>query len=364
MEKEIDIKHYRVKELLSSKNIEGILLSRQSNFLWFTGGKLNDVIKNNDISLVHIFVTKDKKYLIATNSDADRVMAEELIGLGFELVKFDWFNQNVFDGLKKIGVKGKIGADFKSGDIYFIDDDLAEIRINLTEPEIKRYMKFCMQYANILTDYFTSLKKGISERELAAGLNYECAKNGIRMPVLMVGSDERVFSFKHPCTTDKIIDKYVLVATVGEKDGICANVTRCVYFGKTPAELKEKQSAVNYVISKFYANSIPGRTLMELFDIGREAYREAGYDDEWKKHIQGGISGYNPLEFQVNAITDIKIKNNNILSFNPTIKGAKSEDPVLVKDDAAEITVFDSRWPYEVVKADGSQYKRPLILEL
>src|SRR5665811_1746371 len=170
MEKEIDIKHSGVRDFLASKNIEGILLSRQSNFLWFTGGKLNDVIKNNDISLVNLFITKDKKYLIATNSDADRVMAEELNGLGFELVKFDWFNQNVFDGLKKIGVKGKIGADFASD-------------------------------------------------------------------------------------VDKKNDKYVLVGTVGEKDGICANVSRCIYFGKTPAELKERHSAVNYVISKFYANA-------------------------------------------------------------------------------------------------------------
>ena len=58
--------------------------------------------------------------------------------------------------------------------------------------------------------------------------------------------------------------------------------------------------------------------------IGRQAYKEAGYDDELKKHIQGRISGYDPLKFQVNAITQIKIKNNNILSFNPAIKGTKS----------------------------------------
>ena len=364
MEKEIDIKHSKIRNILASKNIEGILLSRQSNFLWFTGGKLNDVIKNNDISLVNLFITGEKKYLIATNSDADRVMKEELDGLGFELVRFDWFNQDVFDGLKKIGVKNKIGADFKSEGVYFAEGDLAETRIDLSEPEIERYTELCSEYAKIITDYFLGLKKGLTERELAAGLNYECFKKGIRMPVLMVGSDERVFSYRHPCTTDKKIDKYVLVATVGEKYGINANVTRCIYFGKTPVELKEKQSAVNYVISKFYANSITGRSMSELFEIGKSAYREAGYDGEWKNHIQGGISGYNPLEFQVNAVTDFKIKNNNILSFNPTIKGTKSEDPILVKDGTSSVMVFDDRWPFEVVEANGKKFKRPLIMEL
>ena len=364
MEKEIDIKHSKVRDLLASSGTEGILLSRQSNFLWFTGGKLNDVIKNNDISLVNLFITNDKKYLIATNSDADRVMQEELDGLGFELVKFDWFNQDVFDALKKIGVKNKIGADFRCEDIYFAEQDLAEIRINLSEYEIERYLKFTSEYAKTITDYFLGLKAGLTERELAAGLNYECFKKGIRMPVLMVGSDERVFNFRHPCTTDKKIDKYVLVATVGEKNGICANVTRCIYFGKTPAELMERHSAVNHVISKLYANSIPGRSMKELFEIGKTAYRETGYDGEWTNHIQGGISGYNPLEFQVNAVTEIKIKNNFVLAFNPTIKGTKSEDPILVKDGIPSITVFDSRWPFEEIKADGRQFRRPLIMEL
>ena len=364
MDKEIDIKHARLRDYLNLKNLKGILLSRQTNFLWFTGGKLNDVIKNDDTSLVYLFITENKRYLIATNSDADRVMKEELEGLDFELVRYDWFNQNVYNGLEKIGIKGKIGADFYGTDFYFAENEISDMRRNLTDFEVERFKRFSSDYAKLITDYCLNLKEGLTERELAAGLNYECYKAGIRMPVLMVGSDERIFNYKHPCTTDKKIDKYVLIATAVERDGICAAVTRCVYFGKVPSDLMEKMHSVNSVSAKFYANAVVGKTMKELFEIVKRTYKEAGYDEEWKNHIQGGISGYKALEFSIVESSEVVINDNNILAFFPTIKGTKSEDPILVKNDSSEIAVFDSRWPFEEIEADDKKFRRPLIMEL
>lgn len=364
MKKEIDIKHSRLKSYLKLKNLKGILFSKQTNFLWFTGGKLNDVVKNDDNSSVYLFITENKKYLIATNSDADRVMEEELIGLEFELIKYNWFNQNIYSSLKKIGIKSKIGADFCTADFYYAENDISDIRRNLTDFEVGRFKRFSLDYAKIITDYCLNLKKGLTERKLAAGLNYECNKMGIRMPTLMVGSDERVFKYKHPCATDKKIDKYVLIATVAEREGICAAITRCLYFGKVPSDLKERLHKTNKIITQLYANSVIGTTFKELFEIIKKAYKEAGYDEEWTKHLQGAISAYKAAEFFVVGDSEIKINNNNILIFFPTILGTKSEDPILVKNDFSEVTVFDKRWPYEEIEFDGKSFKRPLIMEL
>ena len=76
--KEIQLKHDRVRELLMSSRLDGLLFAKNSNFKWFSGGKLNDVIKNEDTSLVYLFITGDRRYLIASRSDTDRVMSEEL----------------------------------------------------------------------------------------------------------------------------------------------------------------------------------------------------------------------------------------------------------------------------------------------
>lgn len=364
MEKEIDIKHQKIKNFLEESSLNGVIFASQTNFLWLTGGKLNNVIRNNNVSLVYLLFSKDKRYLIATNSDADRVMSEELEGLGFELVKYNWYDQNFIDGTKKTGIKDKIGADF-SGSVYLnVESEITDIRRNLTNFEIQRYISFCKDFSRMITNYCLNLKKDQTENEIAAGLRYECFKNGIRMPVLLVGSDERIFKFRHPCFTNKKTDKYILIATCAERDGIHANVSRSIYFGKTPAELLSKQKAVNYVISRFFAEAVPGKTMIDFFETGKAAYKEAGYPDEWENHLQGGISGYKPLEYVVNAISGVRVNERNIMGFNPTITGAKTEDPILIEKDKSQITVFDDRWPNEEFEVKGKKFRRPLILEL
>ena len=360
---EIQIKHNRVVQLLESSDLDGLLLAKHSGFKWFTCGGMNDVIKNDDTSLLYLFITPANRYLIATRSDADRVMGEELKDLDFELVLYDWFNQSFYDVIKRLGIK-RIGSDIAGKGLKFLGPEISHIRTVLTDHEIDRYKKMCQEYKTILTDFCSGLKPGISEIEASAGFAFECGKKGIRLPVLMVGSDERISAYRHPCSTGKKIEKYVLFATVAEREGICANVTRSVYFGKAPDELKEKQDAVNLVEATYQYFSRPGVLLGELFEEGKKAYAEAGYPGEWKNHLQGGISGYAPLEFLTLENSKVIVRENNIMGWNPTIKGAKSEDPILItKTNPVQFTI-DSRWPYKDYTVGGKRFVRPLIMEV
>jgi Xaa-Pro dipeptidase len=361
--KEIHIKHNRIVQLLESSDLDGLLLAKHSSFKWFTCGGTNDVIKNDDTSLLYLFITPTKRYLIATRSDADRVMEEELKDLDFEPVLYDWYNQSFNDVLKDLGIKNA-GADIIGEGLKFLGTEISLVRTVLTDYEIDRYKKMCQEYKTILTDYCLGLKPGITEIDAAAGLAYECGKKGIRLPVLMVGSDDRIFAYRHPCATGKKIEKYVLFATVAEREGICANVTRSMYFGKAPDELKEKQDAVNQVEATYQFFSKPGISLGELFEEGKKAYEEAGYPGEWKNHLQGGISGYAPLEFLTLENSGVTVRENNIMGWNPTIQGTKSEDPILITRTKPVQFTIDSRWPYKNYTAGGKRFVRPLIMEL
>jgi len=366
IENEIDIKHSRLKSLFAYNDLSGILLSKQSNFQWFTGGKMNDVIKNEDKSLVFLFITESERYLIATKSDGDRVLNEELNGMGFEQFFYNWYDQTVVDAVKKIGIKGKIGADFDGTGLINISLDIVNLRTDLTVYEIDRYKKFCSFYTKLLTDFCSNkVKPGISEKDIAANLIYECLKYGIRLPVLMVGSDERIFKYRHPCATGKRVNKYILIATSAEKDGLHSNLTRSVYFGRIPDDLVSKQKAVNFVQAYFTVHSVKGVSLKDLFETGKEAYVKVGFRDEWENHLQGGITGYRPLEYLASSkSSDVVIRLNNVLSWNPTISGVKSEDPVLIFSDGHRQLSIDEKWPYEEIEIRGKKIKRPEILRL
>jgi len=364
MHSDLVIKEQRVYELIDKLNLSGILLSKQTNFLWFTGGNRNDVIKNEDISLVYLFITKDNKYLISTNSDKERVCNEELDKKGFETIVYDWYCQDVFDVLRKIGTVEKIGGDFLHPNILYIENNLADIRRNLTGDEIKKLRNLADEYSKLLTKFCLNLKLGLTEKQIANNLICECLKKDIKMPVLMVGSDERAFKYRHPVATDKKVQKYLILATDAERSGLNISLSRCVYFGKTPKELNSKIESVNYIEAVYCCNSLPDKTLKELFEVGKKAYAKAGYPDEWKNHTQGGIIGYRPREFIANSSSKVKIKSNNALSWNPTIKGVKAEDVILVKEREVEQLTIDKKWPYIEIDINGKQFLKPKILEI
>jgi len=322
------------------------------------------LIKNDDISIVNILITGDKNYLLATTSDADRVMEEELSGFGFKLVLYNWHNENIFDALKKIKGLNKIGGDLKHTDIIDLESELSDIRMSLTEFEINRLKNNCKRYSELLTDYCGRLKPGISEKEIAHGLNCKCLNSDIYPVVLLVGSDERVFNYRHPLPTEKIVEKYLLIGIVAEMDGINISVSRSVYFGKILGELLEKQKSVNYIECFLYHHSTPGKNIKELFELGKKAYTETGYPDEWMIHPFGGIAGYKPRELLVSETLDRKVRINDLFGWNPTIKGAKAEDFAIVKESSVEQLSIDKCWPYEEIDIDNRKYLKPKILEL
>ncbi len=153
MSEEIDIKHSRIKKLLASRKLSGLLLAKQSNLHWFTGGKMNDVIKNEDISLIYIYITKDKKYLLATSSDIDRMMEEELAGLDFEQVLYNWYDQSPLDALSKVNKLSAIGADISLPETIPLEAEISYIRRNLTGHEIKRFKKLAEDYTKTVTEF-------------------------------------------------------------------------------------------------------------------------------------------------------------------------------------------------------------------
>jgi Xaa-Pro dipeptidase len=361
---ETEIKHNKLKELIIKKNLSGILLATQTNFLWFTGGHRNDVLKNENYSLVYLFITEDNKYLISSDSDCDRVMDEELHDLGFNLIKYNWYDQTPFDAIKKIKPDAKIGSDFYTPDAVNIEEDLTILRIDLTQFEMEKVKKLSSDFSCLLTDFCFNLKPDITEKRLAADFIYECLKKDIRLHVVLVGSDERIFKYRHPVATDKLIRNNVLLATVAERDGINITTSRSMYFGKIPKDLTAKQEAVNYIEARFCFNSKPGIKLNEVLAHGKKAYNEMGFEGEWKNHTQGGILAYKPREILATESSNIMLKPNYLLSWNPTIPGAKSEDMILVKEDGTEQLSIDKRWPYSEIIIGDEKFIKPNILEL
>ncbi len=352
-------------EVIDKRSLSGIVISTQTNFKWLTSGRNNPILKNSDVALASLVITRDGHFLLATSSDVQRIMEEELLSFDFEPVLYDWYRETMLDGLKRLGLeKGSVGYDTTIPGMHSVEEELRKLRCTLTDLEVERYRNNCREYTQLMTSFCTTIESGEREMEIEDSFIHACLQSGFVPTVVMVGSDRRVSKYRHPVATLKTVDNYVLLATVAEKDGLSISLTRAVHIGKTPDWLDERQSAVNYIEASYYAHAEGGVSLKDLLECGKKAYSEVGYPDEWKIHTQGGIIAYAPRECILTEGSDYVLKDNNALSFNPTIEGVKAEDVCILQNNRIDQLSVDLNWPHEEIYVNGKKYVTSKILEL
>jgi len=361
---EIKEKERRVREFLEKKGLGGMLLCRQDNFSWFTGGKADPVVMGVDIGLTPILVTPTKKYIVTNNIEAPRIMEEEVQNQGFELVTLQWyqFDHEFSDRVKSL-TEGRVGSDAPFPGLELVGREFSELRYILTADEIERYRWLGRESTKAMEENCREIIVGQSEFEIGACLAKKLFNQGITLSVLLVGTDERIFNYRHPVPTEKKLQKYAMIVVVAVKGGLNVALTRLVHFGSPPREIIEKHQAVIKVEGTFMANTIPGKSYSEIFDRGAKAYAQAGYPDEWKKHFQGGPIGYGPREFNATFETHQEVLANQAVAWNPTITGVKSEDTFIIGEKDREIITTTDNWPVVEVEIEGQVIQRPDILK-
>ena len=86
------------------------------------------------------------------------------------------------------------------------------------------------------------------------------------------------------------------------------------------------------------AESRPGRTLGEFLEVLAEAYSRQGFPEEWRKHHQGGLTGYRGREVFATPGDPTRLPRACAVAWNPSVSGGgKSEDTALVSADGVEV---------------------------
>jgi hypothetical protein len=97
----------------------------------------------------------------------------------------------------------------------------------------------------------------------------------------------------------------------------------------------------------------------------QRAYSDNGFPDEWKRHHQGGSTGYAGREAFATPSSQIKVLENQAFAWNPSVIGAKSEDTVLCTSAGIEfLTAPSPQWPQIEVAVGGKTLARAGALVL
>ena len=361
---EIKEKEKRVRAFLQSKGLKGLLLKRQANFSWMTCGGLNLVGITTEVGATSLLITENSRFVISNNIEAPRMIEEEgLEKQGFIIKTFPWHEDLEGSIVKELVGEGPMGCDVPFPNAVMLAEDIARLRYSLTPEEQKRYRWLGEKVSLALEKTLMKTKKGEKESEVVGRLCNELWKDRIDPVTLMSAADDRVFQFRHPIPTEKKIKKYLMVSVNARKWGLIVSLTRFVYFGKLPRELRRKYEANVFVDCTLMAHTRPGVPARDVLQKGIDAYREKGYPDEWKLHHQGGSIGYTGRDYRASFKSPDIIQENQAFTWNPSITGTKSEDTILATAKGPVMITRPILYPTLSLEVENISFIRPAILE-
>ncbi|MGA2674435.1 MAG: M24 family metallopeptidase [Terracidiphilus sp.] len=358
---ELDAKHEKVVEWLREQRLAGVLLRRNENIAWLTGGAVEGVVCTcAETGTYSVLVTAaGKRYYLTTENEAPRAHDEEFGALDFEPVLFPWYADETAEAAVRLS-GGPVGSDAPVGGLSAVN--IYPLRAALSETEIARYRWLGAETAAATVEAINQVEPGLSEYDLEAITAAGLLRRGILPSVALYAVDERIYKYKHAVPRGNRLKQYAMLNLCARKWGLVISITRFVHFGALPAELAERFAAAAQVNAALLNATRPGATSAELFRVAQAAYVAQGFPGEEKFHHQGGPTGYAEREWVATPKGTEVLVNNQAFAWNPSIRGGKTEDTVILRDGKIENLTMTPELPVLVASVEGSTYAAAGVL--
>ncbi len=350
-------------EWLRAEGLNGVLLRRNENIAWLTGGAVElRVLTPNETGVAAILVTAEGgRYYMTTANEAPRLHDEEFGALDFEPVVFPWY-ENDTETIALQRTHGKLASDVPMPG--YNPANLYPLRAALQPTEVERYRWLGAQTGAAVPGVLQQLQPGMTEYEMEAQVAASLLSRGVLPSVYLMATDERIVKYKHAVARGKKLEKYAMLNLCARRWGLTVSITRFAHFGKPPAELEEKFHAAAQVNAALLDATREGTCSAELFRVAAAAYAGAGFAGDELLHHQGGATGYWEREWIATPNGDARVVNAQAFAWNPSIRGGKVEDTVLLQDGQIELLTPTPDLPGLASSANGRSYPATGVLTL
>jgi Xaa-Pro dipeptidase len=359
---ELDAKHEKLVAWLGAQGLAGVLIRRNENVAWLTGGAVElRVLTPCETGVASLLVTAaGKRYYFTTENEAPRLHDEEFGALDFEPVLFPWWADDTNAAAAKLA-GGQLGSDTPGAGLTLVN--LASLRAALSESEMARYRWLGVETADATVEALHEVEPGLSEYDLEAITAAGLLRRGILPSVYLYAVDDRILKYKHAVARGKRLKEYAMLNLCSRKWGLAISITRFVRFGALPAELAHRFDSSAHVNAALLNATRVGATSAELFKVAQTAYAAQGFPGEERFHHQGGPTGYGEREWVATPEGTEVVVNNQAFAWNPSIRGGKTEDTVLLRDGVIENLTATPTLPVlaEAV-VEGSSYAAAGVL--
>jgi len=346
----------RLDEYLDAEELAAVWFAQPNSFAWLTGG--DNVVARADVGVAAAGYDGEELTVVTDGIEAPRLREEELDD-GVTVESVPWHESSLAEAVSEASPR-PAAADFDVPELTRVD--ATALRQPLTGRQRERYETLSEAVATAVEAVARGVVSEDTERTVAARLRQRLAERGIDAPVVLVGGDERAQRYRHYTPTSASLGGYALLSVTAERDGLHTSCTRTVAFDP-PEWLRERtRSAMRVEATALAATQAVGRdggTAGDVFEAIQHAYDAVGWDGEWRHHHQGGAAGFAGREWIATPASDDPVVLPQGYAWNPTVRGAKSEDTSLVTADDVTVLSATGEWPTTTVSAIGYDLDLP-----
>ena len=359
---ETEEKQARLERFFDEHQISALLLRRGENIAWATRGRVNArVLIPSETWVTALLLTRDgRKYYFAPKNEAPRLAAEEFAGLDYEPVLYPWYENDCVAAAQRIAGGVEIGSDIPEPGLVPVK--LGQLRASLTAAEIDRYRWLGRRTATITSAVLQELEPGVTEYEMEALVSDGLFCEGILPSVLLMAVDDRILHYKHAVARGQRLKRYGMLNLCSRKWGLAISITRFVHFGKLPDDLAARFASSARVNAALLDTTRAGKSSAELFHAAQSAYAAEEFPGEEEFHHQGGATGYGEREWLATPSGKEVVVNNQAFAWNPSIRGGKVEDTVVLRDGQLEYLTDTPDLPLVETERNGVVYRSAGVL--
>ena len=357
-EEEIAHKLRLLRGELRRRDAGALWLKGSDWFFWATAGADNTVLLASEVGVAQVLVTAENAWILTNEIEADRLQAEQPTP-GFELHAFAWADDQAESKFVFMQAQDRLVlSDRPVAGQERLSHHLYQTRMILTSAEKERYREAGRLASDAVGEVLAQAKPQWTELELA-GAAAECLwSRGLHPALILAVGDMRLPLYRHPLPTPNKLGSRAMVVFCARRHGLYVNLSRAISFLPIDAIWKTKERVLMDVEAVALEATRSGAQLRDIYQLVAQAYTRHGYPLAIAQHHQGGVTGYAAREMIAQPASEMSVRTNMAVAWNPSLAGAKIEDTFLVDNayDLENIT-FNSQWPHESI----SGRKRPVV---
>lgn len=353
-QKDFIIKVNKIRQMMSLRGIFGIIISEMENFTWLTGGR--KVVRLTDGRCVsRMIIDLNQIYFIVDMIDKEYGGFEDQIDFPNNIITIPCYDfRKKIEFFDFINQMGRIEEDSN------FEHEFTELRSVLTEDEMLQYRWLGRISAEIVEDSAKEVCSCVKREEIIDSIVNKAKMTDLELVKVNVDFDKTIFNKNNRYSNR--LEKYAMIVAVIRKEGLNVSCTRFVSIGNPDYDLIKKVRAVAEIDSAMITNTRPGKSIKGIYESAIEVCKKNGYKEEFIENSKGGLAG-----FQVSkdcAISSFRnfVRLHQAYTWKPSIRGARSQDTILVDDESNHIITHTGNYEYIETEYLGRKLIRPSIL--